>query len=266
MTAVVAHDGIMQIEFIGSNCVLTMDDNRKFHFDPTVPVSRLYTLPISGSFEPKETEFLRKLVKPTWVCIDIGACFGWYTTLLASNVGSDGFVHAFEPLPDNYAELVLNIELNELDNVGIERIGLSNRTQSSILVRDPDAVSGVVDTGSNSSESDRFEVSMSRLDDYVGRVGIRRIDFIKIDVEGHERAVLEGGVTAIRKFRPTLMIEIQRHSTTAFGYEPVDLFDDLVGLRYRCWRVDSDASLVPVVREQFMNDPLPDYNFIFQPE
>ena len=68
------------------------------------------------------------------------------------------------------------------------------------------------------------------LDSFVKNYNLNKIDFIKIDVEGHELNVLEGAVTTLKKFKPSMLIEIeQRHHNknidhifsfiSSFGYE-----------------------------------------------
>src|SRR5215468_6373263 len=59
----------------------------------------------SGDYEPIETEWVRKRIGPGSVFVDVGANFGWYTTLALSLAGSAGRIFAFEPSPVAFAGL-----------------------------------------------------------------------------------------------------------------------------------------------------------------
>ena len=74
---------------------------------------------IHGGFEVVEIECLRRAATPGTTAIDAGANVGVFTVPLATAVGPDGAVMAFEPFPDNVARLEENIELNGLRNVAV---------------------------------------------------------------------------------------------------------------------------------------------------
>ena len=68
-------------------------------------------------FDPWETRFLNRAVKPGWVAIDTGANIGYYSLLLSRLVGTGGFVHSFEPAAHNWQKLSKTIELNHPPNL-----------------------------------------------------------------------------------------------------------------------------------------------------
>jgi hypothetical protein len=72
---------------------------------------------VFGDYEPTLTRALRRLVRPGATVFDIGANFGWYTCLLARAVGSEGHVHAFEPVPSITALARETIELNQAEHL-----------------------------------------------------------------------------------------------------------------------------------------------------
>jgi FkbM family methyltransferase len=139
--------------------------------------------------------------------IDIGANIG-YNALMFSDYGP---VHAYEPLFHKIVKM--NIEKNILKNtIELKPYALSDKTQT-IPMYYPNSVNttGLRNYGGSSmylkewsDESSKTDVECHRLDDvYTGIPSI-----IKIDVEGHELEVLKGAEQIIRKYKPTILIEI----------------------------------------------------------
>jgi tRNA G37 N-methylase Trm5 len=81
-----------------------------------------------GTYERHEISFLKKYVKPGWICLDIGANIGFYTLNLGKLVGAEGKVYAIEPSPSNYKKLEENITINNLDNCITSNIALSSKS------------------------------------------------------------------------------------------------------------------------------------------
>ena len=73
-----------------------------------------------------EIKFLRKLLRPGWKAVDIGASYGVYTLSMAHAVGPTGFVWAFEPASDSAAFLQAGIAANGFTHVKLERSALSS--------------------------------------------------------------------------------------------------------------------------------------------
>jgi len=156
-----------------------------------------------GLYEPESVELMKKIIRPGMNCLDIGAQSGYYTCLMASIVGENGKVYAFEPMPSNYKLLVKNIEENKFQNrVKTYQIACSNekRTMEARAVSNM-YVLGKVDGG------EKVTVNTTRLDDVINE----RIDVIKIDIEGHEPAAIEGMKSIIQRDRPIIMSEINEY-------------------------------------------------------
>jgi hypothetical protein len=79
--------------------------------------------------------------------------------------------------------------------------------------------------GSNVEFDEHLEVVVrtQTLDAFVTDQGIERLDFVKADVEGAELRVLEGGVDAIERFRPKVLLEIEERHVERFGYRASDV-------------------------------------------
>jgi hypothetical protein len=78
----------------------------------------------------------------------------------------------------------------------------------------------------------RVDVEVDTLDGLVERAGLTRLDFVKIDVEGGELAVLRGGGNAIDEFRPTLLVEIEDRHTSRYQHTAADVVTELTKRGY----------------------------------
>jgi len=154
-----------------------------------------------GEVELHLLEFLCSLDKDA---IDVGANDGSYVHYLRRHARR---VIAFEPMPS----LADTLRVKFRHGVDIRSIALSDRA-GTVELHMP-VVDGVTVTGCSTvsptasatyPDHRAIEVPMATLDSvYDGQVG-----FIKIDVEGHEQAVLDGAVQTIRRCRPRLLVEI----------------------------------------------------------
>lgn len=178
---------------------------------------------------------LQDVVRPGSVCIDVGAAADLYTTVLSRLAGPSGQVHSIEPLPFahlmwanllnarragnvRHHSLALGAEAGtEQMSVPFSRFGLV--TGRSYLTRQ----AGGPDSNDEFDGQIRVMVPVERLDDFCARQQIDRVDFIKIDVEGAEIQVLEGGQEVIEASRPTMLIEIEARHTARYGHSADDV-------------------------------------------
>ncbi len=132
------------------------------------------------------------------VVIDAGANIG-LTAMMLSLLLPNGHVHAFEALPANAAHLRQNIAGNGMNNVSVNAVALGDRP-GRMSMRGAGSSSHVVPL-----EGDG--IPMVRLDDYAAEAGLARVDFVKMDVEGFEPAVLAGAAGLIGRFGPPILME-----------------------------------------------------------
>jgi len=183
------------------------------------------SLALYGEFSEGEAAVFKRLVKEGDLVVEAGANLGTHTVLLARLAGPKGAVLAFEPQPMLHQALCANLALNSITNVMAERCGLGNRAQTLHIP--------VVDYGSKDNFGgiglDLVEegepVQVRRLDSY----GLGACSFIKIDVEGMERQVLEGASGTIQALRPMMYIENDRR-----GNSP-ELIELLRAMGYALW-------------------------------
>jgi FkbM family methyltransferase len=144
--------------------------------------------------------------KPGDVFIDIGSYVGWYTIRAAKAVGANGRVIALEPDPINRHQLERNLSLNQIRNCAIVPVAAWSRPGQVRWRPGKEPVWHRVD------DQEGLEVVESvKVDDLVAQLNLKRVDWIKMDIEGGEVEALRGALDTLRRFRPTLFIEI--HST-----------------------------------------------------
>lgn len=167
--------------------------------------------------------------RPGDVVVDAGGCWGDTGLYFAHRVGGEGRVYSFEFLPDNLSIYQRNLSMNpELAG----RIVLSPHPVW--LARDEELFVSRNGPGTfvgpeRKSEGDQTIRTMT-IDQLQERPDFRRIDFIKMDIEGAELPALRGAEAVLRKFRPRLAITVY-HSLADFWEIPQYL--DYLGLGYR---------------------------------
>ncbi|MDR7485153.1 MAG: FkbM family methyltransferase [Armatimonadota bacterium] len=183
-----------------------------------------------------ELEFLKDLLKPGDIFIDAGAFHGWYTLLASRGVGTQGQVLAFEPNPDSFGVLKRNIDLNGCRNVRAFNVALSNAEERRWLYKGPN-------DGSQSSLAPvaggigRQEVRTRRLDDVMDELCLRRIDVMKIDVQGAEATVLEGATGVLQSSSPVIIFELAPGLARDMGLSERGVWDLLAVRGYRFYRL-----------------------------
>jgi FkbM family methyltransferase len=212
--------------------VYSSKDGRKFEIGPDDAYWGIY---YGLGYEPEVTNILSCLVKPDDVILDVGTNFGWYTTLFAQIAGDRGKIHSFEPSPTTYEKLLKNIELNNLvDFVIANRCAVSDSegsTKIHVFTKRSHGCASLSTLGEEEYEA--FDTPLTTLNRYIADCSIERVDFLKIDVEGSELAVLKGASDLLSSpAAPPMMIEINDDTSTAFGYDSGDIWELLCSYGY----------------------------------
>ena len=171
-----------------------------------------------GSWEPEVVRSIQAHVMPGTTVLDIGAQSGFYSLLLSRLVGPTGIVFAFEPLPANFRILEENLNLNKAQNVTIRREAVSDHSGEISFAFPHDEVSLVAGPVLESDNLGTFQVPAISLDDFVRQTG-QPIQFIKMDVEGAETAVLRGAIQALKASHPSMVVELH-HDPSQDGLHP----------------------------------------------
>jgi len=163
---------------------------------------------------PMPQVLVKCLREATGLVLDIGANTGFYSLLIAACAPNVSIV-AFEPCSVVADLLMKNIQLNGLcGRIAVERSAVSNRAGEALLFV-PVAHPGTLETSASlesnfkTRHSQALHVPAVSVDTFVTHLAASpRVCLLKIDVEGHETAVLEGAAAQIRKHRPLVFIRI----------------------------------------------------------
>lgn len=217
---------------------VSLPDGLRMALDPRSLIE--WELLFTG-YEPEVRELLRRALRPGSTAIDVGANCGAHT-LVMGRACAPGLVVACEPNPVLRERLQANVALNALANV--EVVGWAVAGQGGPVAlqvpRDP------VHTGGASllpgvheqlHDAIQVEVEAVTLDQIAERLQLAHVDLVKVDVEGLEAAVLEGGRQLLARDRPVLSFEYTRPWWTAAGRSLEAALAALESLGYDCWMV-----------------------------
>jgi FkbM family methyltransferase len=195
----------------------------------------------------EELNFLRRILRPGQNAIDIGANYGVYALSIANAVGPTGGVWAFEPSSTTASFLAQGIAANSFSHVVLETSAVSSKCGQAQLTLNANSELNALTQERPLTGS--FEtVDVVSLDECLRRYDWRDIALVKIDAEGEETHIIEGGRDFLAKLSPLILYEVKAGT---------DLHLELVGKfaehGYRSFRlvagldllVPFDASSVP---------------------
>jgi FkbM family methyltransferase len=145
-----------------------------------------------NTYERHELRFLERYIQSGWQCVDIGANVGFYTLNLAKLVGPTGRVYAVEAAPGNFEKLNRNLSLNSFTNCHLSQAAITSADGPVRFHCSPSRNSGWGRIDNFAGSAGEIEVPGLTFDAYVRRTGLANVDFLKIDIEGHELAFLQG--------------------------------------------------------------------------
>lgn len=173
-----------------------------------------------GIWSEAETALCTREVQAGMTVLDIGANIGYFTLLFARLVGSEGQVFAIEPDPYNLQLLRENVVRNGYRNVTVLPTAVSRQEGVARLFKNPDNF-GDHRLGHGGDGRESVEVPVTTLDALAPLLG-KRIDFIKMDIQGSEGSVLAGGREVFGSAAPMKMVsEFWPEGMRANGDDPM---------------------------------------------
>jgi FkbM family methyltransferase len=199
-----------------------------------------------GGYEKTELDFVMKNLPKDALVIDVGANIGWYSLNL-SRFLNQGQVISFEPFSKNYLELQSNLEANRLKNIQVFRVGLGNVNEKlQIRYNSDDHNLGMASI--NLATYDYSEdIEVKRLDDFDAQMDLKKLKFIKLDIEGFEYEALLGMSETLKTYKPYLLIEQDENVLQSKSVEIVQKMDDFLrALGYQKFLINKSGTLVKV--------------------
>ena len=210
---------------------------------------------LDGYWEMWLTIFFARHLRPGMTVIDVGANFGYYTLLFGALVGSAGRVYAFEPNPEAVGKLRRSVSLNGFSSrttIVAAAAGATNGTEATLFAPYGEPKNATIITASDVIPADlgtKYTVPQVTIDHATGAAP--RIDFVKIDAEGAEQAVIAGMMQVLRRDRPNLILEFN-----AARYTDARRFvEELQGIyEVESYYVNFDGDAVSAPLEKIIND------------
>ena len=218
---------------------------RLFHSPVTVDIAL-------GVYEYWLARIFRRYAKPGMTILDIGAHHGYYALLAARLMEDKGKIYAFEPDPLNCNHFLHNIAANKMKSIHVYPLALSDQTSETTFF----AADGLGSLQFNpivrafNVETERISVHTRTLDQVVRDDNIRRIDLIKIDVEGSELLVLKGARDTLKRMNADILMDVDSRN----NYERMELFTFLQDLGYRVYKVGKELTPITTASQLMLKE------------
>lgn len=239
------------LPFVGKEKVQVTRGNIRFELDPGEGID--LSLYLFGNFQGHVFNNPHVRLRPSGqpVVLDVGANMGAMALRFAERFGAT--VYAFEPTDYAYAKLLRNLSLNPQLASRIHPIQcfLSDRNEnrSTLHAYASWRVDGRTLPGKHplhgGNRMPANDVPSVRLDDWVRRHDIQKIDLIKIDTDGHEFGVLSGARETLARFRPTVVFEASLYQMQENGVRFGDMETLLRPLGYKIYNARTGKEITP---------------------
>ena len=238
-------------------------------------------------FDPYVPEqIISKFCNPGSIVMDIGANMGEWSLHMAKMVGGNGRVFCFEPIPSMVQALEKTIAINNFSQVSISECAISNKTGHSqfsipfdkdyqaipswsrLVLGEEFATPKWIDNPwAKVATTKTIEVQTTTLDRFTSEKSITKLDFIKIDVEGHEKYVIEGGQKTLKTLKPAIILEAANEETA----DREIIADQLRKLNYKLVGIVMQDGVIEASWSQYINmkdpfDPTYPVNVLFLPQ
>jgi len=204
--------------------------------------------------EKQEWNFYINYIQPGMNIFDVGANAGELTLLFSHFTRQSGNVHAFEPSENTYQKLLLVKEAARSKNVTTNRMALSSNKGEVALHEYGEQYSGLNTIAHRPLQEQGFDITPIRtsnvrcetLDNYCEINKVEKIDLLKIDVEGAELEVLQGGKHMFKQKKIKCCVFEFGQTTYDMGNEREDFLHFFSSLDYRLENIIQGEPIMPL--------------------
>jgi FkbM family methyltransferase len=194
--------------------------------------------------------FFEIMITEDGVVFDVGAHNGHYTKQFA-RAARRGQVYAFEPSSLTRPIVERVVRWHRLRNVEVVPLALSDAPGEAVLstpIKKSGAHGiGLARLGDMDAEQPAAAqtIAVDTIDRFCAARGIARLDFVKMDIEGYEARALVGARDTLRRFRPTMIVEVLEAHLAHAGSTSADLWSVIGPIGYASYRISGDTGLEP---------------------
>lgn len=184
-----------------------------------------------------------KNIKSSEIILDIGANIGT-TALFFAKKNPNAEIIAFEPHPDTFLRLQGNINNNKPNKIKIQEIGIGKKKNTLKLYEVNQTNPGMNRIICDNKDFPFKWIKITSIDNFVSENNIKNIDFIKIDVEGHEYDALIGGNKIIQRTKPIIFLELDDNNLKENNSCAKDVITFLYSMGYKyIYRADTNNTV-----------------------
>jgi len=212
-----------------------------------IPNIKLYCQPDSrsassvlycGLYDYDDMNFLVRYLRPEDCFLDIGANIGVYSLLAASKIKT-GSIYAFEALPKNYQRLQENIALNQISNIQIYQVAISDQVGEICLnLAEGDSMPFITEETNQKT----IKVSTNTLDNLLDQEVINNLTLAKMDIEGAELLAFKGATSILAQNHPYVWILEINDSVQHFGHQKQDVVNFLKQYGYSIYQYSAETN------------------------
>lgn len=202
---------------------LDMGEYQFFHLSGRLPT------------EPLELALITRMVRQADVFVDVGAHLGLYVLHVLGRLGTTGRYHALEPSPSNMARM--RAAFRDTPGLVLHAVAAGDVSGRAVLVSESSLMARLAETADAVGTS----VPVVRLDELLANEPRGGHWLMKLDVEGHEPAVLRGCSRLLEAgLRPTVMLEVLPTATAENRRQLMDVLHNWFSTRYRWYSLRSE--------------------------
>lgn len=220
-----------------------------------------------GKYEEMETKLIREKVKKDMIFVDAGANIGYYTLIASSIVGDGGRVISFEPSIENFSFLEKTIKFNNLKNVIPCNLALSDKDDEiDFFISTENKGDHRIYNDNEDSKRQSVRIKVTSMDNHLLSLGIERVDFIKMDVQGVEWLVLNGMSKILSNNKILMLIEFWPYGIDKSGGNSLSFLNKLRQKGFNIFNLNEENGKLEIIDndQSFMkNFPNKEYTNIY---
>ncbi|MFD0977936.1 FkbM family methyltransferase [Salinimicrobium gaetbulicola] len=214
----------------------------------------------NGIYEKGTLKIFNRIIESGYIIIDAGANIGLMSIHFSRLTGSNGKVFSFEPHPVTFDILKDNININQSTNIYPNQLALGSANKKGEIFERLHINRGAASLV-NSDNKNGFPIFIEKLDSYIERKSIKKLNLLKIDVEGYELEVLKGALKSIKKFKPIICLE---YSTDVYSQNsPIKIYFLLKELNYLVFKQENGKESESGLIEVKVKEELPQHDNLF---